>query len=291
MTKPTGGTRSGSSSERGAALVEFAILTPLLLLLLLGIIEFGWFMSQNNDVRHGAREAARLAAVDADTANAMGLEACGKMPLTSGATVEFSSPGSPLLARRKWRFRPTSRTLTGFPGRIHGDASDHHLDGEESPSNSPQRGRAATVNVSMMRFIHRRSREDRGAALVEMAVLTPLLVLLLVGIIEFGWLMSQNNDVRHGAREAARLAATNASSVAGMGADVCDAMDITTPATVTFTDNPGLGNTGTASVQATVTSLTGFPGITVMLPGAITSDVDFTLQEDSTNWATGSHTC
>ena len=289
MTKPTGGARSGANSERGAALVEFAILTPLLLLLLLGIIEFGWFMSQNNDVRHGAREAARLAAVDADTANAMGLDACGKMPLTTGATVEFSNPGKPA--------EPGGGGGSGqrqhpdrLPGRIHGDASDHHLDGKGHHRTALNVGRGHG-GVSMMRFIHRRSREDRGAALVEMAVLTPLLVLLLVGIIEFGWLMSQNNDVRHGAREAARLAAINSSSVAGMGADVCDAMDITTPATVTFTDNPGLGNTGTASVQATVTSLTGFPGITIMLPGSLTSDVDFTLQEDSTNWATGSHTC
>ena len=50
--------------ERGAVLVEFAIISPVLALLLFGVIEFGWAFSQNLDVRHGAREAARLAAVE-----------------------------------------------------------------------------------------------------------------------------------------------------------------------------------------------------------------------------------
>ena len=127
MTKPTGGARSEfhsgrrsarrseSRSDRGAALVEFAILTPLLLLLLLGIIEFGWFMSQNNDVRHGAREAARLAAVDADTSANMATVACDAMPLTSGATVAFSNPGNPP-GRAQVQVQANVTTLTGFPG-------------------------------------------------------------------------------------------------------------------------------------------------------------------------------
>jgi len=57
------------SPEHGAALVEFAVLAPLLILLLFGLIEFSWLFSQNLDVRHGAREGARIAAVDgfADT--------------------------------------------------------------------------------------------------------------------------------------------------------------------------------------------------------------------------------
>ena len=52
------------SRERGANLVEFAILAPLLIMLLFGIIEFAWIFAQNLDVRHGAREGARLAAVN-----------------------------------------------------------------------------------------------------------------------------------------------------------------------------------------------------------------------------------
>jgi hypothetical protein len=53
--------------ERGAALVEFAILAPLLLLLLFGIIEFAWIFAQQVDLRSKTREATRLAIVDATT--------------------------------------------------------------------------------------------------------------------------------------------------------------------------------------------------------------------------------
>jgi Flp pilus assembly protein TadG len=71
------------SGERGANLVEFAILAPLLILLLFGIIEFAWVFGQNLNVRHGAREGARLAAVDF-TPLVSGT--CGRMDIVSGAT-------------------------------------------------------------------------------------------------------------------------------------------------------------------------------------------------------------
>lgn len=50
-------------------------------------------------------------------------------------------------------------------------------------------------------------RNDKGSALVEMALILPLLILLVVGICEFGWAMYVNNTLNHAAREGARLAA------------------------------------------------------------------------------------
>jgi hypothetical protein len=50
--------------DDGAALVEFGIVAPLLFLIVFGIIEFGWAFGQHLDVRHGAREGSRLAAVN-----------------------------------------------------------------------------------------------------------------------------------------------------------------------------------------------------------------------------------
>jgi Flp pilus assembly protein TadG len=50
-------------SERGAAAVEFALVTPLLLALVFGIIEFGRGYSQLNVYTGAAREGARYAAV------------------------------------------------------------------------------------------------------------------------------------------------------------------------------------------------------------------------------------
>ncbi len=55
--------------EEGAQLVEFALLAPLLILLLLGTIEFGWAFAQEIDVRHKARETLRMAIVDAPQAD------------------------------------------------------------------------------------------------------------------------------------------------------------------------------------------------------------------------------
>jgi Flp pilus assembly protein TadG len=46
-------------SERGASMVEFAIVIPLLLILLIGIIEFGRAYSAKISVTHAAREGVR----------------------------------------------------------------------------------------------------------------------------------------------------------------------------------------------------------------------------------------
>jgi len=50
-------------NERGASLVEFALVVPILLALLLGIIEFGWLFNGWITITGSAREGARMAAV------------------------------------------------------------------------------------------------------------------------------------------------------------------------------------------------------------------------------------
>jgi len=50
-------------AKAGAALVEFVIVAPLLLLLLLGIMEFGMIMHDYIMLAQGAREGARTAAI------------------------------------------------------------------------------------------------------------------------------------------------------------------------------------------------------------------------------------
>lgn len=51
-----------------------------------------------------------------------------------------------------------------------------------------------------------RDTQSRGVAAVEMAVVAPVLVALLLGILEFGWVMSANQTLTNAAREGARLA-------------------------------------------------------------------------------------
>src|SRR3954471_6137760 len=50
--------------ERGVALVEFALVLPLVLVLLLGMIDVGKAINYWNDETHLANEAARFAAVN-----------------------------------------------------------------------------------------------------------------------------------------------------------------------------------------------------------------------------------
>jgi len=53
----------GRAPDRGAAAVEFALVVPLLLLLVMGILDYGRFFFDSVSLRQGAREAARQAVV------------------------------------------------------------------------------------------------------------------------------------------------------------------------------------------------------------------------------------
>lgn len=53
-------------SERGAAAVEFALVVPILLMLLLGTMEFGRAYNAQISLTHAARETARYMAVHDD---------------------------------------------------------------------------------------------------------------------------------------------------------------------------------------------------------------------------------
>ena len=51
-------------TTRGQSLVEFALIIPILLLLLMGILDLGRAVSAYNSVSNAARSAARVAVVD-----------------------------------------------------------------------------------------------------------------------------------------------------------------------------------------------------------------------------------
>jgi Flp pilus assembly protein TadG len=55
--------RRGWGSERGAAAVEFALILPILMLILFGVIEFGGVYNAQLMVTGAAREAAREMAI------------------------------------------------------------------------------------------------------------------------------------------------------------------------------------------------------------------------------------
>jgi Flp pilus assembly protein TadG len=50
-------------TSRGAAAVEFALLVPFLLMLLLGVIDFGFMLNREGVLNNASREAVRVASV------------------------------------------------------------------------------------------------------------------------------------------------------------------------------------------------------------------------------------
>lgn len=124
--------------------------------------------------------------------------------------------------------------------------------------------------------------KDRGAQLVEFALLAPLLIILLLGIIEFGYLFGQYNDIRHGAHEGARLAAVDDSS---LGANTCNAMNLAGTVTVDFElTGTDPGSQAWVEVDWTVDSLSGLGLIEVFLPSNLDTRADFKLEQPATNW-------
>ena len=63
---------ANNRQRRGAAIVEFAVVLPLLLTLLFGIIDFGWVFLVRQTLTNAAREGARVAVLRTSTVDDVG---------------------------------------------------------------------------------------------------------------------------------------------------------------------------------------------------------------------------
>jgi Flp pilus assembly protein TadG len=59
--------------------------------------------------------------------------------------------------------------------------------------------------ASLRQRLHRRRRSERGAELIELAIVLPILLLILAGIFDFGFLFQRWEALTNAAREGARL--------------------------------------------------------------------------------------
>jgi Flp pilus assembly protein TadG len=107
------------SRERGAAAVEFALIVPVLLLLVFGIFEFSRLYNEQISLSNAARSAARVMAITNDQGEARAAAVSGAPalnPLISGGQVSFSpaacTPGTTMTATISY---PTD-LLTGWFG-------------------------------------------------------------------------------------------------------------------------------------------------------------------------------
>lgn len=83
------------SRSRGAAAVEFALVLPLLMTLVLGMIEFGFLLFLNSAAAGAAREGARAAAISAQVADAVTVAESSYKDTTSRTGSATVSPAGP----------------------------------------------------------------------------------------------------------------------------------------------------------------------------------------------------
>jgi len=77
-------------SERGAELIEFALIFPLLLLLILGMIDFGFLFQRYEVLTNATREGARIAVLPSYTDGDVKSRICAY--LTSGGVPTTGCP-------------------------------------------------------------------------------------------------------------------------------------------------------------------------------------------------------
>lgn len=108
---------NGWRSERGAVAVEFALVLPVLLALVLGIVEFGRAYNAQISVTHAAREAARTMAVKDNWPQAQQAARNAAPSLNSASMTLARTPASCASgATVTVTVRYTLPTATGFFG-------------------------------------------------------------------------------------------------------------------------------------------------------------------------------
>jgi Flp pilus assembly protein TadG len=107
-------------SERGAVAVEFALMAPVLILLLLGIMEFGRAYNVQISLSNAAREGVRVMAISNDqTAASRAVHAAvGTLnPALADTDIKFSaSDGTSLCGGGKQMTLTISYTLSTMTG-------------------------------------------------------------------------------------------------------------------------------------------------------------------------------
>ena len=115
----------------------------------------------------------------------------------------------------------------------------------------------------------RAQRRERGAAAVEFALVAPILLSLVVGIVEFSYAYNLQISVTQAAREAARTMAVKNNQADARAAGVAGAPGLASAGfTYTFTPAACAKDTNvTVAVNYTASSLTGVFGSTVTVHG------------------------
>ena len=117
------------NSESGQDMVEFALILPIFLLMLCGIIDYGWVMSCQNELTNAAGEAARYAAIYADNEDVVSMtEDFVKRNVSSGTpSIESVSVND---ETAEIKLSENVKYLTGFSGIWNGGKNEITLKAE-----------------------------------------------------------------------------------------------------------------------------------------------------------------
>jgi len=119
-----------------------------------------------------------------------------------------------------------------------------------------------TLRPEIFRLRRLPLRDERGVALVEFALVLPLVLVLLLGMIDVGKAVNYWNDETHLANEAARAAAVNTSPDPNWAANKTTAAYKINTAVKNQADTNELKNGGTSSISTPGVSICiWFPGV------------------------------
>ena len=125
------GRRTG---ERGTALLEFALILPVLVLMVFGTIDFGQAIYVQNTLANAARDGARFASVDPSNTACIQTVAARNSSLAnlSNADITVTRPGSidlgqPVTVAVQSTYTPMTSLIAGTIGltslTLHGSAT------------------------------------------------------------------------------------------------------------------------------------------------------------------------
>jgi Flp pilus assembly protein TadG len=154
-----------------------------------------------------------------------------------------------------------------------------------------------TLFTAPPRRLIARVREERGQSLVEFAVVLPMLMLIIVGILTFGRYMNYSQQETQLASEAARWAAVNVNPGSGTlqayaasqttGELLNGSSDVTSPVQVFLYYPTGSSNTVGSSVRACVTATVKLlPILGSVTSAQLVQTATMRIEQAATNWLT-----
>ncbi len=168
--------------DRGAAMVEFAIVLPVLLLILLGIIEFGRAYNAQVSIQAAAREGARELALRHSSTDVESATRDGAPSVTIDGIAQTPCPAT---------------------GDGKAKVDDHRVVLVHGPAVRAARPHGHRSHAMRSLIRSRIRRDDAGAVIVWVALMMVVLLGMGALVIDVGQLYAERRELQNGADAAA----------------------------------------------------------------------------------------